>query len=246
MFLFHSLSWDATPWGPDYGNVVMKESWKGNKPCTLQDSNLQPSDLWAGTLTAEPPPLPIIRFQDIFVIGLKASQPHKLGQTPFNFVEKKLKDILIISSLKDEGTRGILKMRFFWRDQWKRRKREGADLENSRSTIELLCPLWFKLYCLDTLYLKPTRVLHNCRVVREVDQATGSTYLLEADRATGSTNLWAYISCVHHVSLSLYRPVIRRWINSLTLLSAYFFTLQQSSGGAWFDTVHLPPSSLDR
>ena len=59
-----------------------------------------------------------------------------------------------------------------------------------------------------------------------VDKATESTYLLDADRATGSTYLWAYISCVHFTSVRQSRPVIQSQISSLTLLSAYFYTLQ--------------------
>ena len=36
-----------------------------------------------------------------------------------------------------------------------------------------------------------------CRVPLEVDQPSGSTYLLEADQATGSSYPWAYKSCEH-------------------------------------------------
>ena len=34
----------------------------------------------------------------------------------------------------------------------------------------------------------------------EVEQATGSTYMLVADRATGSSYLWAYVAvCIVHL-----------------------------------------------
>ena len=68
------------------------------------------------------------------------------------------------------------------------------------------------------------------RVVLEVDHSTGFTYLLEANRATRSTHLWAYISFVyvHCTSVCHYHPVIRRWINSMTLLSTYFLSNSHS------------------
>ena len=53
----------------------------------------------------------------------------------------------------------------------------------------------------------------------EIDQFSGSTYLLEADWATRSTSIWAYISSVHVHSGFQSRSVIRRQINSLMLLT---------------------------
>ena len=47
-----------------------------------------------------------------------------------------------------------------------------------------------------------------------------------SDQATRSTCLWVYISSVHCTFASQSRPIIRRRINSLTLLSAYFSTFQ--------------------
>ena len=61
-----------------------------------------------------------------------------------------------------------------------------------------------------------------CWVALEVNQPSGSTFLLEADLVNVSTHLWAYISWVHGHSLCQSRPVIQRWINSLTLLAASF------------------------
>ena len=65
------------------------------------------------------------------------------------------------------------------------------------------------------------------RVVLEVDQTSRSTYWLEADQATRSTYLWTYISCVHCTSMCQSHPVIRRKINSLTLLRAPFLITRQ-------------------
>ena len=62
----------------------------------------------------------------------------------------------------------------------------------------------------------------------EVDQATGSAYLLEAPWATGSTYLWAYLRCLHCTLVCQSHRVIRRKINTLiVLLTVYFHTLHR-------------------
>ena len=70
-------------------------------------------------------------------------------------------------------------------------------------------------------------MLDTSRITLEVDQATGSSYLLEADQATESIYLWAYKTRVPCTSVCQSRPVIWRQINSLILLStsAKFFKL---------------------
>ena len=62
----------------------------------------------------------------------------------------------------------------------------------------------------------------------ELDQPSGYTFLLEADQATRSTYLWAFISCVHSTSVCQPHPVIRRPIDSLTLLSVFLLELTLS------------------
>ena len=51
-----------------------------------------------------------------------------------------------------------------------------------------------------------------------MDQATGSTYTLEEEWETRLTHLLAYLSRELYASIWQSHPVIRRWINSLTLL----------------------------
>ena len=58
-----------------------------------------------------------------------------------------------------------------------------------------------------------------CRVVLEADPLT-----CQPDRSTRSSFVWAYLSCVHCTPVCQSRPVIRRRIHSLTLLSAYLST----------------------
>ena len=62
-----------------------------------------------------------------------------------------------------------------------------------------------------------------CWGVLEANQAIGSTYLLEADWVTISTNLWAYKSFEPCTSVHQSSPVIRRQINSWTLLASTTF-----------------------
>ena len=62
-----------------------------------------------------------------------------------------------------------------------------------------------------------------CRVVLEPDSQSGSTYLLTVS-GNWIQQLVAYISCVHWTSACQSLLVIRRRMNSFTLLSAYFST----------------------
>ena len=52
-----------------------------------------------------------------------------------------------------------------------------------------------------------------CRVELEVDQTTGSTYLLEMHKATGATYFRAFISCLHRalVLSSLFTTSVGKW-----------------------------------
>ena len=65
-----------------------------------------------------------------------------------------------------------------------------------------------------------------CRVALEMDQQSGSTYLLEGDRATRSTNLLAQISCELFTSVSQCRPIIRKPLDTSTLPSLHLTTLE--------------------
>ena len=67
-------------------------------------------------------------------------------------------------------------------------------------------------------------VLSCCRVALEVNQPSGSTYLQEAYWATGSAYPGVNIIDAHVHSVCLSCPVMRRRINSLTLLTASFYT----------------------
>ena len=94
-----------------------------------------------------------------------------------------------------------------------------SDTWTKRSTTSPSSPWWRSCQWTPTSFIGKLDRLEGS----DESESTQQILLLgQADWATGSANLWACKSHVHCHSLCQLRPVIRRSINSFTLLAASF------------------------